>query len=228
MKLHLNAMKTQIMDLGSEYYLAHGENQLSHLFVQICMKNKAIYKLALQEVRQETVGHNWSSINAVVKLKRGQDSVDKYHIYKVNDKKWNGNPTFVMKSSKLSAETALQMDTHNKKSPLTESVVFMDGLHSRVKDYITLTLWVENPIICKTQRLASMECASEDMENITIFLQNFLDILCEVKNNPNYVWKPHMIMANENGTNKRAVGNVLREDMRQRTISCQWHFLRCA
>ena len=82
------------------------------------------------------------------------------------------------------------MDTHNKKTLLTECVVFMDSLHSRVKDYITLTLWVENLIICKIQRLASMECASEDMENITIFLQNFMDILREVKNDPNNVWKP--------------------------------------
>ena len=108
-----------------------------------------------------------------------------------------------------------------------ECVVFMDSLHSRVKDYITLTLRVENPIICKMQRLASMECASEDTENIKILLQNFLDILHKVKNDPNYVWKPRMIMADENDTNKRAVGNVL-EDMRQRTISCQWHLLRCA
>ena len=119
-----------------------------------------------------------------------------------------------MKSSKLSAETTLCMDTHNKKTPFTECVVFMDGLHSRVKDYITLTLWVVNLIIYKMQRLASMECASEDTENITIFLQNFLDVLHKVKNDPNYVWKPRMIMANENGANKRAVGNVLGEDMR--------------
>ena len=90
-----------------------------------------------------------------------------------------------MKCSKLSAEMALCMNTHNKKTPLTECVVFMDSLHSRVKDYITLTLWVENPIICKMQRFASMGCASEDTENITIFLQNFLDILHEVKNDPN-------------------------------------------
>ena len=214
MQLHPHATKTQIMDLGSEYHLAHRENWLSHLFVQICMKNKSIYEQALQEVRKETVGHDWSSINAFVKLKRGQDSVDKYHICKVNDKKWNGNPTFVMKSSKLLVETALRMDMHNKKTLLMECVVFMDGLHSRVKDYITLTLWVENPIICKMQRLASMECASEDTENITIFLQNFLDVLHEVKNDSNYVWKPQMIMADENGTNKRAVGNVLGEDMR--------------
>ena len=116
MQLHLHATKTQIMVLGSEYYLTNGENQLSHLFVQMCMKNKLVYEQALWEVSQETVGHNWSSINAVVKLKRGQDSVDKYNIYKVNDKKWNSNPTFVMKSSKLSAVTALHMDTHNKKT----------------------------------------------------------------------------------------------------------------
>ena len=190
MQFHPHAMKTQIMDLGSEYHLAHGENWLSHLFVQMCMKNKSIYEQALWEVRQETVGHDWSSINAVVKLKRGQDSVDIYHIYKVNNKKWKGNPTYVLKSSKLSAETALRMDTHNKKTPLTECVVFMDGLHSRVKDYITLTLWVENLIIWKMQRLASVECASQDTENIIRFLQNFLDILREVKNDPNYVWKP--------------------------------------
>ena len=105
-----------------------------------------------------------------------------------------------MKSSKLSAETALHMDMHNKKMPLTECVIFMDGLHSNIKDYITLTLWVDNPD----------------------------NILHKVKKDPNYVWKPQMIMADENGTNKRAVENVLGEDMRQRTISCQWLFLQCA
>ena len=103
----------------------------------------------------------------------------------------------------------------------------MDVLHLRVKDYMTLTLWVENPIICKTQRLTSMECTSEDTENVTIFLQNFLAILHKVKKDLNYMWKLRMIMADENGANKRAVGNVLGEDIRQRTVSCQWHFLRC-
>ena len=70
-----------------------------------------------------------------------------------------------------------------------------------------------------------MGCLTEDAENVTIFLHNFLDILCEVKNDPQYMWKPRMIMADENGANKEAVGNVLKEEMQQRTISCQWHFL---
>ena len=162
MRLNPYATKTQIMNLGSHYHLSRGDHRLSQLFIRIFMKNKSIYEQALKEVRQETVGLDWSSINAVVKLKWGQDSVNPYHIYKVNDKKWNSRLTFVMKSSKLSAETALKMDTRNKKTALTECVVFMDGLHSHVKDYITLTLLVENPIIEKTQRLASMECLTED------------------------------------------------------------------
>ena len=231
MRLHLHVLKTQLMDLGSQYHLVGGggwKHRLAELFIKICMKNKAIFEQALHEVRQKTVGHDWLSINAIVKLKRGQDSVDPYHIFKVNDKKWNGNPTFVMKSSRLAAETALWMDTCNKKTPMTECIVFMDGLHLRVKDYITLALWVENPIIRKTQRVTSMECTSEDTENVKIFLQNFLAILHEVKKDLNYMWKPHMIMADEKGANKRAVGNVLSEDMKQRTGSCQWHFLRCA
>ena len=65
-------MKTQIMDLSSEYHLVHGENWLAHLFIQICLKNKSIYEQALWEVRQETVGWDKSSINAVVKLKRAR------------------------------------------------------------------------------------------------------------------------------------------------------------
>ena len=82
---------------------------------------------------------------------------------------------------------------------MTECVVFMDGLHSRVKDNITLTLSVENPIICKMQRLASMECTSEDTENVTIILQNFLAILCKSeKGSELYVEATH--------DNKRAVG----------------------
>ena len=213
MRLNPYTTKTQIMDLGSHYHLSRGDHRLSQLFIRICMKNKSIYEQALKEVRQETVGLDWLSINAVVKLKWGQDSVDPYHIYKVNNKKWNSGPTFVMKSSRLSAETALKMDTRNKKTALTECVVFMDGLHSHIKDYITLTLWVENPIIEKTQRLASMECLTEDTESVMIFLKNFLDILREVKNDPQYMWKPRMIMADENRANKKVVGNVLGEEM---------------
>ena len=60
-----------------------------------------------------------------------------------------------------------------------------------------------------------MECLTEDPENVMIFLQNFLEMLCVVKNDPQYMWKPRMIMADENGANKKVVGNVLGEEMRK-------------
>ena len=132
------------MDLGSQYHLAWGEHRLAELFIKICMKNKAIFEQALQEVCQETVGHNWLSINTVVKLKRGKTALI-HTIFKVNDKKWNGNPTSLMKSSRLATKTALQMDTHNKKTPHDR----MPSLHGWItfesEDNIILTLWVENP-----------------------------------------------------------------------------------
>ena len=34
-------------------------------------------------------------------------------------------------------------------------------------------------------------------------------------------------MTDENVANKIAVGQVLGEDMRKGTVSCQWHYLRC-
>ena len=58
MRLHPHALKTQLMDLGSQYHLAWGEHRLPELFIKICMKNKAIFEKALWEVRQETVGRD--------------------------------------------------------------------------------------------------------------------------------------------------------------------------
>ena len=51
-------------------------------------------------------------------------------------------------SRQLMAKIALLMDQENpQKTPFQDAVVFMDGLHSHVKDYITLTLWLHNPVI---------------------------------------------------------------------------------
>ena len=52
--------------------------------------------------------------------------------------------------------------------------------------------------------------------------------LCEVKGDPDYVWNPQAIMTDKNVANKITVGHVLGEDMWKRTVSCQWHYLRCA
>ena len=104
----------------------------------------------------------------------------------------------------------------------------MDGLHSRVKGFVTLTLWVKNPVSLITHRLACMECESEDTTNVIRFLTLYNEILQKVKGNSSFVWSPRGIMTDENGANKNAVRSVLGQAMAARTWNCMWHYLRCA
>ena len=165
----------------------------------------------------------------LVIIKQKQDEEDPLHIFKINDKKLNGKPSFIFKLSTPMARIVLLMDQNNKvKTPFLDAVTFMDGLHSRVVNYTTLALWVHNLVIHHLQLIACMECESENTENITMFLTLVNEMLRQVKGDPNYIWAPKCIMANENGANKNAVGNVLGEDLQKKTISCQWHYLRCA
>ena len=127
------------------------------------------------------------------------------------------------------AEVTLLIDQdHPQKTPFQDVVVFMDGLHSHVKDYITLTLWLHNPVIRHMQRIAYMDCESENVYNISKFLSLVNKMLRELKGDANYMWNPHAIMTDENAANKIAVGNILGEDLCKRMVSCQWHYLRCA
>ena len=52
-------------------------------------------------------------------------------------------------------------------------------------------------------------------------------MLRQVKGDPDYIWEPKCIMADENGANKNAIGKVFGKDLQKKTISCQWHYLRC-
>ena len=208
--------------------MQRGEPQMAREFIVTMMDNDTYYQ-AKKEIMNEIIGVERHSINAVGIIKQKQDEEDPLHIFKINDKILNGKPSFVFKSSIPMACIALLMDQNNKlKTPFQDAVAFMDGLHSRVVDYITLMLWVPNPVIRHLQCIAYMECESENTENITTFLMLVNEMLRQVKGDPNYMWAPKCIMANENGANKNAIGNVFGEDLQKKTISCQWHYLRCA
>ena len=117
---------------------------------------------------------------------------------------------------------------HEEKTPFQDVVAFMDGLHSHVKDYTTLTLWLHNLVICHVQHIAYVDCELENTTKIATFLTLVNKILHEVKGDADYVWNLQAIMTDENAANKIAVGQVLGEDMRKRTVSCLWHYMRCA
>ena len=97
-----------------------------------------------------------------------------------------------------------------------------------MKGFVTLTVWVKNPVSLIMHRLACIECESEDTTNVICFLTIYNEILQKVKGNSSFVWSPRGIMTDENGTNKNAVRAVLGQAMAARTWSCTWHYLRCA
>ena len=182
-----------------------------------------------KDIHKTLLGTEQHSIDAVATVEKTQERYDRFHIYEVNDKKMNGQPSYVFKSSTPMAKIALLMDQDNpQKTPFQDVVAFMDGLHSHVKDYITLTLWLHNPVIQHMQRIAYMDCESENVHNISKFLSLVNKMLCELKGDANYISNPRAIMTDENAANKIAVGNILGEDLHKRMVSCQWHYLRCA
>ena len=132
------------------------------------------------------------------------DTVDPFYTYKINDCKWNGNGTYVFKSSQTAAEIALLMDKSARNTQFKD-VAHMDGLHSWAKGLITLTLWVTNPVLLITHRLACMDCERENTENVALFLKLFNEILCKVKKDPTFIWSPRGIMVDENGANKECI-----------------------
>ena len=132
------------------------------------------------------------------------DTVDPFYIYKINDHKWNGNDTYVFKSFQTAAEIGLLMDKSARNTQFKDVVAHMDGLHSWAKGLITLMLWVTNPVSLLTHRLACMDCESENMENVALFLflKLFNEILHKVIKDPTFIWSPRGIMVDENGANK--------------------------
>ena len=152
------------------------------------------------------------------------DTVDPFYIYKINDHKWNGNGTYVFKSSQTAAEIALLMDKSARNTQFKDVVAHMDGLHSWAKGLITLTLWVTNPV---SHRLACMDCERGNTKNVALFLKLFNEILCKVKKDPTFIWSPRGIMVDENRANKNAIRQVLGDDMAKRSWGCQWHYFRC-
>ena len=204
-----------------------GKPELANYIIE-SYEDLKLYNTVQKDVHKTLLGTWQHSIDAVATVKKTQEHFDRLHIYEVNNKKMNGQPSYVFKSSTPMAKIALMMDQdHPHKTPFQDVVVFTDGFHSHVKDYITLTLWLHNPVIRHMQRITYMDCESENVY-ISKFLSLVNKMLHELKGDPNYIWNPCAIMTDENAANKIAVGNILGEDLRKRTVSCQWHYLRCA
>ena len=123
-----------------------------------------------------------------------------------------GEPSYVFKTSKTAALIALKMDpktSTGSKSAMTEEEAYLDGMHSRVKGYKSLSLWTYHPGMKRVIHLATMEAEKEDMECLTLFLNLFNSLLSQVSGIVNYRFNPVKMMCDEAGANFLAIEAAL-------------------
>ena len=193
--------KTKLSSISAQYYIQHGYPDVAQQFVQACTDKEVVTEVRTESYA-ELLGMDHHCVHAVAIIKNKIDTVDPFYIYKINDRKWNGSGTYVFKSSQTATIIGLAMDRTARQTPFRDLVAHMDGLHSCVKGFVTMTLWVKNPVSLITHRLACMECESEDTTNITHFLTFCNEILWKVKGDFSFVWSSRGIMMDENGATK--------------------------
>ena len=81
----------------------------------------------------------------------------------------------------------------------------MDGMHSRVRGYKTLTLWTYHPGMNKVIALAIMECQNKNTQMIKHFLQTFKKCLQDYTGIDDYKFDLYGIMCDEGGANMNAI-----------------------
>ena len=141
--------------------------------------------------------------------------------------------SFVFKTCKSALEIAAKMsgakNSKGEPSNLQKEPAFFDGMHSRVRLYKSLTLWVYHSAIRKMMLLAIMEAPRENTYYITKFFELFRDAMREYLGDESYEWHPDTIMMDEKGANFKALETVMGKDFIDNyTMMCQYHFKQCA
>ena len=182
--------------------------------------------------------HEKDEVYAFKNVSRIQQSLlksdkDRYVVYKWECKLLGGKASYVFKTSAISLKIAAMMagaiKVGGQDSSLTKEPAFFDGMHSRVKFFVSLTLWAFHPAMRMMMNLAVMDTPREHSDNIEIFFKTFNEALGDFLGEPEYIWDPFLIMMDHKGANFEALERVYGENFRKyRTVTCQWHFLHCA
>ena len=142
-------------------------------------------------------------------------------IYKVNDASFNDEQDIVFKTSRRMLNLALSMDQNaTTKSPLQEEIAYFDAMHSRCKNWKTLTLWVYHPVSRKLMCLATMETKSESSTTCALFWKIWNKALAEVKGEANYSFNPKGFMTDEAGANANGILEVYGPDAIRKSYTC--------
>ena len=146
-----------------------------------------------------------------------------------------GKGTYAFKTLEMSLRMALKMGgkikIRKQDSSLHEEPAYFDGMHKRVKNFISPKLWIFHPGMCSMQILAVMDCPKEDPDNIKKkFFDTFNKAMAEYLDEPGF----HLGSVSHNDGRK---GGKLRGDIegfhpenfrKAKAVTCQWHFKNCA
>lgn len=217
------------------YYLATGQIEKAWETAELMDDSSILEKLhytgkipGQDHIREQDI----DAYKNIGKLKATTDQKDPFHIYKLNCKAINGEPSYVFKTSSKALELAIKMDEKSQPQGQISAMVFehayIDAMHSRVKGYKTITMWTYHPGMRRVLCLAVMEAEKENTEMLVLFLELFNEALAKFKGHPGYKFNPRGIMCDENGANLNAIATVLGRDFLGKTVTCQWHFRQCA
>ena len=161
------------------------------------------------------------SLEAVAIYKKKTDERDPYLIYKINDRNFNGQPSYVFKTGKFKLEILKEMD-RNGDSSLSIEYAFIDGNEKRCPGFSTIILSCYHPVLMKQLRLATMECEGENSENIKLFY-TILDEALKSIYGGETKFNPVGIMSDEAGAFWKASYHFPKE-IRDNSVSCEFHF----
>lgn len=166
----------------------------------------------------------------IANLKLSTDTIDPNLIAFTRCRALTSKPTYVFKTSTDMARLALKMD-NNLNPPLVGMAnedVYLDAMHSRCLHYKTLTLWTYHKGMRRVLCMATMEAERENTESLTLFLRLFNRVVAAEADDPNFVWRVKRFMCDEHGGNQNAILKVFGREMMAKTVTCQWHFRKCA
>ena len=131
-------------------------------------------------------------------------------------------------SVKMALKMGQKIKIGKEDSSLNKEPAYCDGMHKRVKNFVTLTLWVFSP---RDEKHANFGCnGNEDTANIELFFKTFNEAMGKYLGEPRYISDPFLLMMDEKRANFEAISRVFGENFsKTKAKTCQFHHFRnCA
>ena len=176
---------------------------------------KNLKKKAMKELHPG--GH---SFEAVAIFKQTTDKRDKYLIYEINDRRLNGEQSYVFKTSKFKLELANSMNKAGEHS-LNKEYAHVDGKENRCPGFTTVSVSMYHSLMQRQVPLAIMEAESERCACISKFWSLLDKALVSMNMSP---FNPFGLISDEAGAFWNAAIAHFDEETIANSVSCEFHF----